>query len=44
MGRADETELEEGRWGEKAVEGGGRGPLGGAEAERVEDEGEDEGC
>ena len=44
VGGADEAELDEGRWGEKAVEAGGRGPLGGAEAEGVEDEEEKEGC
>ena len=44
IGGADEAELEEGRRGEKAVEGGERGPLGGADAERVEDEDEKESC
>lgn len=44
VGGKDEAELEEGWGGEKAVEGGGGGELGGAEAEGVEDEDEDEGC
>ena len=40
---AYEAELDERRWGEKAVEAGGRWPLGGAEAEGVEDEEEEGG-
>ena len=44
VGGEDEAELEEDWGGEKAVEGGGRGEFGGAEAKGVEDEDEEEGC
>ena len=43
VGGADEAELEEGWGGEEAVGAGGRGPVGGKEAERVEDEDEEGG-